>query len=144
MSTTLQDIPKAIEPLIKSTLLALVSPLLAADIVFPNVLYQPTPGVAYARVDHLHARASRATAGVGGLMRRPGLTQVSLFYPQGEGSAKALAAAQAIADAFKSGTALTVNSTTVQVQAAYLTPALRDAEWFMIPVTIDWNVYAAD
>lgn len=113
-----------------------------AQVAFPNEAFTPTAGTPWARVHHLWARTAPGTVGVEGYTRRPGVFQVSLHFPFGTGEKAAVTAAQAVVDGFKPGTSLPRGDTTVRVQSASLAPGLRDAEWWVVPVSVWWLVHS--
>ena len=141
MSTVLLDTTAALE----ARVLEVLGPVLgAANIALPNVAFTPTPGTPWARVDHLPARTSAASAGVDGQTLHPGLLQVSLFFPLGKGAGPSLQAAQALCDGFKRGTSLVRGDTTVRVQSASRGPGMRDEGWWLTPVSVLWRVHTVD
>ncbi|QQR47744.1 DUF4128 domain-containing protein [Myxococcus xanthus] len=141
MSPPLLDIPQALELRAREVL----APLLGeSNLAYPNVVFTPTAGVPWARLDCLPARTSPAGAGVDSHTRRPGVFQVLLFHPVGEGTAASLTVAQALCDAFKRGTRLGRNDTVVSIHSASVGPALRDEPWWATPVSISWLVHSLD
>ncbi|MCY1042714.1 phage tail terminator-like protein [Corallococcus sp. bb12-1] len=139
MSTALLDIPQALE----ARAIEVLTPLVGADaIAYPNVLFEPKGGTPWARVDHLPARTSPAGLGQDAQTRHPGVFQVSLFFPLGDGAGAANVAAQAVCDGFARGTTLQAGATLVRIQSASAGPALREEPWWMRPVTVFWLVHA--
>lgn len=139
-ATVLLDIPQALELRAQEVL----QPLVGARIAYPNVAFTPVDGQPWAKLDHLPARTAPAGVGVAAQTRRPGLFQVTLFYPLGQGMHAGLTAAQVVCTAFKRGTALERNGTLLRVQSASLSPSLREEGWWALPVSILWLVHSQD
>lgn len=145
MSDVLQETRAALEAAASAALTSAPVSLPAGSIAWPNVAFTPPDAPApHARVDVLMGRTSPETAGVGGLTRRPGILQVLLYRPLGEGLGTSLAHAQAVLDAMKRGTRLASGATSVLVQRASVGPAYADGAWSVLPVTIDWLVLKED
>ncbi|RKI09796.1 hypothetical protein D7Y15_23135 [Corallococcus sp. AB030] len=139
MSTVLLDIPRALE----AHAAVVLAPVVGADnIAYPNVVYAPKEGTPWARVDHLPARTAAAGLGQDAQTRHPGVFQVSLFFPLGEGAGPANTAAQAVCDGFARGTSLQAGATVVRIQSASAGPGLREEPWWMRPVSVFWLVHA--
>jgi len=141
VSTVLLDITQALEARVLEVLEPVLGP---ARLAFPNVPFTPVAGTPWAKVDHLPARTGPGSAGVDAYTRRPGVLQVSLFFPLGAGAAPSLAAAQSVCDGFKRGTTLTRGDTTVRVQSASVAPGFRDEPWWAVPVSVWWLVHSID
>lgn len=143
MSTTILDIRQALETRLLQLLVATPVPGVAtADVVFENVKYRPTTGTKYARVYVLPAKTTQASVGTGALKRRPGVAQVSLYYPEGSGPKAAEEAAQALEDGLAVGTVLTKNSTRVEVTNVSRGPGAPEDDWYVVPVSVAWLVYS--
>ncbi|WP_163869582.1 phage tail terminator-like protein [Myxococcus eversor] len=141
MSTVLLDITQALEARVVEVLEPVLGP---GHLAFPNVPFTPVAGTPWAKVDHLPARTAAGSAGVDAYTRRPGVLQVSLFFPLGAGTAPSLIAAQAVCDGFKRGTTLARGDTTVRVQSASVAPGFRDEPWWAVPVSVWWLVHSID
>lgn len=144
MSTVLLDITQALDIAVLDVLTGAVVKLDKADVAMPNVKFTPAAGKPHARVDHLHATTSAATAGVNGLTLRPGILQVRLYWPEGGGLGAPMRAAQALVDTFKRGATFTRGTTAVRMQRASINTYLKEGEWLVLPVSLDWRVYAQD
>ncbi|NTX58153.1 hypothetical protein HR086_43340 [Myxococcus sp. CA039A] len=141
MSTVLLDTNAALE----AHVLQVLRPVLGeSNLAFPNVAFTPTQGTPWARMDHLPAKTSAASAGVNGLTLHPGILQVSLFFPLGNGAGASLQAAQALCDGFKRGTSLSRGDTAVRVESVSRGPGMRDEGWWHTPVSVLWWVHTVD
>jgi hypothetical protein len=119
--------------------LALLNPALPT--AYENVPYTPTPGTAWCRVNLLPAPTEPASIGTNGYTRHEGIFQVSLYYPVGYGPGPALAKADAVASLFARGTELSAGTTSLKVVTSSRGPALQDADWFHVPITIQWQAF---
>lgn len=142
MSTTTPDIRQALETALLALLVASPPGIAQADVVFENVKYRRTTGTKHARVFVLAAKSSQASLGTGALKRRPGVAQVSLYYPEGAGARDAEAAAQALENGLPVGTVLTKNSTRVEVTNVSKGPGAPEDDWYVVPVSVAWLVYS--
>ncbi|WP_163998677.1 phage tail terminator-like protein [Pyxidicoccus caerfyrddinensis] len=140
MSTVLLDIQQALELHAQ----AVLAPVVGQAVAYPNVPFTPAEGTPWAKVDHLPARTAPAGAGVDSQTRRPGVFQVSLYFPYGQGTKACTDAAQAVCDGFKRGTSLTRGATTVRVQSVSPGPGGREDTWWAVPVSVWWLVHSQD
>lgn len=107
--------------------------------------YNPTSGTEFLRVTHLPA----ATRGVGlahtGKNEFRGLFQIDVFWPEGKGIVAAKEEAAALMTYFVRGTSMTHESVTVKVlRPPYELPAMQEAGWIIVPVTIPYLAFVAN
>ena len=106
------------------------------DTAYENAPYTPKVGTAYQRVNLLPGQTENPTMG-DGFKREVGIFQIMLAFPPKAGPAAALARAEVLRVGMKRGT--TYNDTNVRVlinQAPYISPALQDDVWYMLPVSV--------
>lgn len=72
-----------------------------------------------------------------------GLFQISLFYPDGNGTGEVEALADAVMAAFRPGQNLIQGSTLVSIMYAQPGPTLQEPDWIHVVVTIAWRCKAA-
>lgn len=141
MSTVILDINRALE----TAVAAILSPILgASNIEFPNIDYVPVEGTPWARVSHLPGGTSPSGIGVNALTRRPGILQVTLFYPTGKGTKDVLTTGQAVLDGFKRGSRFTKGTTSVLIERASPGPFINEPGRVGYPLSINWVVRSID
>jgi hypothetical protein len=115
------------------------------ETAWENVSYKPTINTPYQAVWLLPSETENPSYGGGigqRLERRPGILQVSLFYPSNEGPENAAIRAEAIKAAFPRGLTLTSGSLRVLIMRSPFSSAGRpQGGWYMLPVSIP---YVAD
>lgn len=73
-----------------------------------------------------------------GRARTPGVYQVDVFAPAGQGTHVPDQLAEHVANAFPRGAAFTEDGLTVRIRRSYARPARSAGDWYMTPVVIDW------
>ena len=117
-----------------------ISPAVAT--AWENVPYSPTVGTAWQRVN-LMVNTPVDYAVSSDVVEQRGILQVTLYYPQGTGSATAAARAQAVADRFAPVQTLTSGGTNVEVlSTAHIGTASAVDDWFVIPVSVPWRSFS--
>ena len=72
-----------------------------------------------------------------------GFYQVDVFWPIGKGVSDPMEVACAVTTHFKLGTSITREGLSFWIDAPpYLSPALQEADWFQIPVTVPYRAFA--
>lgn len=135
------DIASAFE----ARLAAMPGGLPSAQTAHDGVAFDPSQlaaGTPWQKTTLLPADTEAAGVGVDARNRHDGVYQISLFYPSGKGLGAVLAQADAIASWFKRGTSLDKNTTSIEVTAVLRGPAIPDAEWVMVPVSIQYFAHA--
>jgi hypothetical protein len=113
--------------------LAAMSPSLAT--AYENVPFKPTNGTAYQAVYVLFAQPDNREIGRQYVAR--GFMQVSLFYPQGAGSAPAATRAELIRTTFPRGLSLTNGGVIVTIERTpEILPGRNEDDRFVLPVRI--------
>jgi hypothetical protein len=108
-------------------------------VAWSNRVYEPVTGTLYLRPTHLPSDTSAATiGGTASTDLNPGIYQVDVFAPAGEGKNEAYVMADLVADHLKRDTELTYNSRTIRIKNVSIAPALQDGGWYQVPVTIEY------
>lgn len=119
------------------TRLDAMTPQLAT--AFENVSYTPVDGTPYQRANVLPATPDNSTKGAGMRTER-GVFQVTLFYPEGVGSADAQARADAIVAWFKRGTSMTNGGvTTIVTHTPAKAGGFNKDGRYVVPVSIRYQ-----
>ena len=105
-----------------------------ANIAWPNVVFDAQPGEIHYRVWLLPSDTS-AAVGSNAWVSLRGIFQVSVYAPSGTGPAEAVQAADAVIAHFDRAT-LTSGGVTVSCGVPTPGPALAEAGWLHIPVSI--------
>ena len=113
-------------------------------VAWQNTHFEPTPGSPWLEPFILPGEPSQAALGETGENRCVGIYQVKVKYPAGEGSGDARVMADTLITAFKRGTKLTYGVYNIEIKKAYQSPAIQKADWYYIPVTIQWSCFAAN
>lgn len=143
--------PEPIEVAIESALLTKAQAFAAAQspalaISLPNIAF--TPPTASATAKWLRATflpAPTATLPVGsGSDRYYGILQIDVFYGQGAGELAPGRVVSAVIDYFKRGTEVAKDGFKARVyRRPSRGPMIKDDPWMMIPVTINFECFAA-
>ena len=121
--------------------LATMSPALAT--AWENTSFVPTDGVPYQRAFMLPAPPDNSMLGPREWIEI-GVFQVTLLYPQGEGSASAQARAEAVRVHFKRGTTLAHGGTSVLIPGTPAkAPAFISENRYAVPVSIRYQACIA-
>lgn len=107
---------------------------------FENAPFRPVTGVPYQQVWLMPGQTQAPTLPAGGLKREVGFLQVSLFYPENEGSANAAARAEAIKAQFPHGLVLTEGAVRLTVDLPpYTSRGFQDGGRYVLPLTIPYR-----
>lgn len=110
----------------------------ATPTAWPNVPF--TPGaVAWLKVDHMPAPPVRRSIGTSGLNAYPGIYQVLVSVPAGSGPGAAETLADSIANWFPLGSVFGA----VRIATVSVHPALSDAAWYSIPVSVTYETVSS-
>lgn len=115
------------------------------DVAWEDTVYRPTPGTPYLATS-MPARTSQAmTPGAIGPVEWRGTYQINVFYPVGTGLVPVASAADAIANLFPRGTAISVEGHTeqIKIQLPRVVPGVQQPDWILVPVQIDWTFIQA-
>lgn len=122
----------------EKTLAAMASSLATA---YENATFTPEAGVPYQRVNILRAPPADLVMGRT-LTQLQGICQVSLFYPQGQGTADAETYAERIKAIFKPPMSITEAGTRIDViNTATIATGFTDGDRWVVPVSIPWSAY---
>lgn len=101
-----------------------------------NVNFTPTPGTAYQKANLLFAEPNNPEMG-NNLKQELGIFQVTLMYPQNQGTALANARAELIRTTFHRAASFTSGGVTVTVeQTPQVAPGFSDGDRWAVPVKI--------
>ena len=109
-------------------------------IAWENINYSPNSNTLFLRPTLIPAPTSQASLGDSGLDINNGIFQVDVFIPDNVGRSTW---PDAIADRFKRGTVLTQNSIDVRIVSASLLTAVKDGNFYIVPVAIRWQAFTA-
>lgn len=126
---------------------ALETRLLAMSPALPcameNVAFTPTQGTAYQRANMLPAAPDNTMLGPREWMEI-GIFQVTLFYPQGAGSAEAQTRAEAVRSHFKRGTTLSHSGvTTIITHTPAKAAGFVSDGFYAVPISIRYQACIA-
>lgn len=110
-------------------------------LAFENVDFEAVDGVGWVRGTFAPIVSVRETAGDTGYSRIDGLFNIGVFWPIGKGSGEPRRLADAIIKHFKSGTVLSEGEARITVVASWRGPALKEDEWYHIPLTVEWYAH---
>jgi len=133
MSATAHDY---IENAMRTQLATMVGVL---PIAWPNSEFTPTIGTPYLRFNILFATPSQNTLGTTGTNELLGFVQVDVVYPSSGGNGLSRAMVGKITEQFKRGVVPSYSGQTVTVLNAYPSGAISDADWYTVPVTINFR-----
>ncbi len=121
--------------------LAAMSP--AIPTAWENVHFTPTVGTAWQRANMLPAAPDNTMLGPREWMEI-GIFQVTLFYPQGVGSADAQARAEAVREHFKRGTTLSHSGvTTIITHTPAKAAGFVSGGFYAVPISIRYQACIA-
>ena len=136
------SIQRSIGAALETRLLAFLP---AMPVALPNVSYTPVIGTPYLKADRLPAGSVRRSIGVDGLNVYTGIYQVMVCFPSGPtpgnwgGAGWCESKADAIANHFPIGAVYA----SVRIAAVSCAPALSDAAWYSIPVSIAYELVSS-
>lgn len=116
--------------------LTLSTPLTVA---WPDVDFTP-PAAGYVRVTFLPNETMQSELGDAGRNRHMGLFQVSVMWPEGNGSVTPTDLAGEIVAHFKRGTVITHDGLIIHIdRPPYISPRLKDSPYTQYPVTVSYR-----
>jgi hypothetical protein len=119
--------------------LALLTPALST--AYENLTFTPVANVPYQRVNLLLADPEDLVKGRG-LTKLQGIAQITLFYPQGNGTKDAGERAELVKAHFKPLQTLLEGSTEVQItDTARIATGYPDGDRYVVPISIPWYCY---
>lgn len=107
-------------------------------IAWENKNYDQDATTLYLRPTMLPNETIQASLGDSGKDLYEGMFQVDVFVPDGQGRSDW---PDKIADAFKRGTVLTRNGIDVRIQGVSIAPALKEDNFYQVPVEIRWQAF---
>ena len=110
-------------------------------IAYENYFFEPTDGTPYARLT-LFPQSSNPFSVDGNTSQHRGMFQVDIACPAQNGTAQVESLADAVTTAFKTGLRLPAGSDTIRIDSSQRAPAMPDAAWITVPVTVSWRVFA--
>lgn len=113
----------------------------APPIARENGTYTPVEGTLYIRPTHLPAPPIPVGMAYTDSIRTPGLYQIDVFAPMGEGAGPALIVADAIAEHFSRGARLVNGDSTVVLGIPAQEPARPSGAWHMVSILIPFDSF---
>ena len=128
----------AIEAALERHLQTLVSP---PPIAWEDLVFEPTTGQGYLRVHHMHNHP-RDLYLEGGPAELPGILQVTVVWPSGQGKVEAKQWAERVAALFAPVQSLEAGSHRIELtQTPAITGGMPDEGWYLVPVSISWRAF---
>jgi len=119
-----------------------LSPVL--PVAWENFPLATVQGVPWLMVHQLPATQARITLGPDGWCKYPGIFQVDVLYPIGKGWKDLMATVDAICNLFlqNEGILAEQGNLKIVVLAAGPGPAMREENWYKVPVSIRYECYS--
>lgn len=111
------------------------------QISYEGVVFTSTTGVPWARMWML-PQSGRPFNVAGDTTIHRGLFQVDVMVPDGEGTAAAEIAADAVRALFRAGTRISQDSEAIIIDYAERGSAQQQPDWIFCPVTVSWRCYS--
>ena len=114
-------------------------------VAYENTTFKPPADKKYIAVHHLH-NVPRDLSIERDLTEYPGIFQMTLNFPGGQGKAAAKIMAQQLADHFEPGTYLEAGNHLVQINdTPYIASGYPDDDGsYRIPISVNWQAYPAN
>ena len=113
-----------------------------------NEFFEPVVGQPYLKEKLMPTNSDVVSFGANGAadgtIKDDGLWQITLFYPQGEGTKDAQLMAEAIRVALKPSTQLSYDGENLTVMRAVIAPGRDEAVWYSIPITIKYMTHTTN
>jgi len=110
-------------------------------IAWPNIGYTPVRGTPFIRPTMLLANAFLMN--LADIQLNPGIYQIDVFYPVGNGPGAVLNKLDAIYDHFKGTIKLTASGVDVHIKEISVSaPTQREEAWYMGTVSINFKIYS--
>ena len=115
-------------------------------IAYENVVFEPTTGTSFIRVQYLPTVTRPAVRGLNPQLRYQGVFAVTVFTPEGNGPSTADDYVNKVIDAFQATTDISftnAQSQTIKVSIDYAErqQGLIDSPWYYVPINIGWYIY---
>lgn len=130
----------AIETALEERLLTLSN---SPPVAWEDLAFEPTTGQGYLRVHHLHNHP-RDLYLEGGPAELPGIFQVDVVWPAGQGKVEAKQMAEKVAALFAPVQALDAGNHRIELaQTPAIAGGMPDEGWYMVPISINWRAMPA-
>lgn len=140
MTTLSQDIRGALHAQVITAAGFPASNLIAEE----GMPFAPSEGTTWAELSFRPVAQRPFTVGGFGRMKlHRGTYLVNISTPAGTGTANAEVLADAVRDVFQPGDRLVLDGAYVIIDYSERSPALLDAEWTRVPVTIGWRCFSS-
>ena len=115
-------------------------------IAYENVVFEPTTGTSFLRVQYLPTVTRPAVRGLNPQLRYQGVFAVTVFTPEGNGPSNADDYVNKVINAFQATTDISFTNTqsqTIKVSIDYAErqQGLIDSPWYYVPINIGWYIY---
>ena len=115
-------------------------------IAYENVVFEPTTGTSFLRVQYLPTVTRPAVRGLNPQLRYQGVFAVTVFTPEGNGPSTADDYVNKVINAFQATTDISftnAQSQTIKVSIDYAErqQGLIDSPWYYVPINIGWYIY---
>ena len=115
-------------------------------IAYENVVFEPTTGTSFIRVQYLPTVTRPAVRGLNPQLRYQGVFAVTVFTPEGNGPSTADDYVNKVINAFQATTDISFTnsqSQTIKVSIDYAErqQGLIDSPWYHVPINIGWYIY---
>ena len=115
-------------------------------IAYENVVFEPTTGTSFLRVQYLPTVTRPAVRGLNPQLRYQGVFAVTVFTPEGNGPSTADDYANKVINAFAATTDISftnAQSETIKLSIEYAErqQGLIDSPWYYVPINIGWYIY---
>ena len=115
-------------------------------IAYENVVFEPTTGTSFIRVQYLPTVTRPAVRGLNPQLRYQGVFAVTVFTPEGNGPSTADDYVNKVINAFQATTDISftnAQSQTIKVSIDYAErqQGLIDSPWYYVPINIGWYIY---
>ena len=107
------------------------------QLIEPNHAIDPQQFEMWARYDDMPTGARRANLRD---VQEEGVAQISLFCKANKGTSEIKAKARAIIKHFGVEVAHDMGEHTIYVMSSYMTQGLPDGQWYMLPITIEYQI----
>jgi hypothetical protein len=116
------------------------------NIAYENVVFEPTTGTSFIRVQYLPTVTRPAVRGLNPQLRYQGVFAVTVFTPEGNGPSTADDYVNKVINAFQATTDISFTnsqSETIKVSIDYAErqQGLIDSPWYYVPINIGWYIY---
>ncbi len=141
MTTLSQDIRGAFHARVVTAAGFPASDLIAEE----GMPFVPVEGTTWAELSYrpVMARPFSVSGGSAGVKLHRGTYLVNISTPAGAGTANAEVLADAVREVFEPALHLSLDDAVVVIDYSERAPALLDAEWTRVPVTIGWRCFSS-